>query len=306
MDPNRRHWLVAALVSFFSFAWWKRSSAADDPRWQLAEERVNEAMDAIAHGRKPAWPPEYSKDEVLLIAMGGSIPDQRKTSIVRGITLDNEFQAEMARHKAAWFTSAQTPAELATCGYPRVSAFCVNAEIIVGTIDEIVEDFKQKLIKAREACNAGGPLVAEAIGYNPENQAKLRALRDQYRGDKPAATLPWDHEGSVARTIQAQNTIINTWEAPQVNLPITKAQWVWLVNNNYRGVACMFLAYGVDRVRVAERTATHTTLKWDVVMSGVDSCFAEFDRDDQGLCLILNNPNPWTNPELMSKEAPPA
>lgn len=196
MNESRRNvlWsaLIAGLSSLLTLKWLQAAPTEDHTR--VSPELAVKLSEA----------PNYDKDEVLMVAMGATIPNQRNTCYYRGKVGHRTADVFDRQYKAAWFAAVE-PGEIPDDVYPRLSGFMVNTEMLLGTIDEIVEDFKQKLITARQAVREGHtPILAEHFGCTPEHQAALRALRDQYQGSNPAASLPEDHAGMVRKVLARQ------------------------------------------------------------------------------------------------------
>jgi hypothetical protein len=292
VNESRRRILAAAF--------WSGLSSLLTLKWLQAAPTADTTKVTPELAAKIAEAPNYDVDEVLMVAMGGTLPNQRNTCYVPGADLKIRHLSD-EQHKMAWISTGPPPGEeWDEKLYPRLSGYGVTPEVLLGTIDEICEDFKQKLIAARQTIRSvNTPGLNECFGYCPEHQVTLKALRDQYKGSNPAAALPVDHAGMVRKVLEMQAE--RDKQAPSQFLPLTKPQMVWLCNHK-PGAALLFMAYGVEHVWIAERDSRRTKLKWSVVISDNEPNLSDFDRDEQGLCLVLDSPNPWHDPEHMSKD----
>lgn len=280
-----RRSLLGAFVAGFCSLFVRRTAAEETYTGARGEELYTAEV-------------EPKDDELLVMTWGGTIPNQHSTSMrpVLGSPGLPDVPSPYTTIEQAVDYPAST--EDGRPLYPRSQRFQVQPELVIGTLEDIIADMGERMRNAYATWKEHRHIT----GYNEQTQAKIREVYERYKGANPVARPPWDHDGRCQAAELERERLDNT--VPTASLKITKAQWVWLALNHPE-VAVAFLAYSVDSVRVEYRTEYYTKLVWDVIFEADDPCRNHFDIEpdvSSNLCLMLANPNPWTNPEAMSKE----
>jgi len=242
--------------------------------------------------------PDYDPDQILLIATGTTLPHQRQHRGLPGLvgSTYRSYQLQQERTGVTCESAGVTAVSAADEGHP--CHYLVTPQLKLGTVDALVDDFKERLIRALKPLRED-PLV---WGLDDANQQMLRALWKRFRWDgAETATLPWDHDGAVSIAIKAEGLMDRI--IPTASLTITPAQWVWL-GMAQPAVARSLHRNDVRQVRVMLVSGKRTVLRFREV--AVEDRL-HFDASGPGdvnadryTTLVLDNPNPWSAEFLAS------
>lgn len=150
------------------------------------------------------------EDHLFIIVLGGTFPSQYARAIQRSTGAPYSEKALQSPGTAVFETEAhypdgywETPEADRPMVFPHSPRFAVSSEIIIGTIKEILAHFEKGMRQAVAAILQPGLEQASWVsGINPENQQKLRELRDSERaasGDPTSLIVRFDHNGHCAR-----------------------------------------------------------------------------------------------------------
>lgn len=160
------------------------------------------------------------ENTLFVMAAGASLPSQRQTSIrplalgdFRGLGIPVGEQVPagaMAYETAAEWPVGywDLPPEQRPNVYPRNGHFMVATEISIGTIHELVEDFRIRLTDACRSVYDCDPGTCQSI--TNAQQQHLREVRDEFRRALSAPsglTIPFDHDGNCALAAEYRELI---------------------------------------------------------------------------------------------------
>lgn len=228
----RRNWLMAALSFATVGLFGKKAEAGNSITFRngstmhfSGEDVALRGVDTVVADTKPEWHSVIRPDTLICLVDGGAtLSNQRMTSMrpVIGSWLD-----ENAPPKDPWLVIEQEveePPQDRELGYQqfaiRARRFRVMGIEVVGTVDQLVADYKSRLLRALASISCDQQIETHemsriALGFSEETQQHLRELREKYPPNESGVSIiPWDHNGRCAE-LAARREAYNKEEAVQ-------------------------------------------------------------------------------------------
>lgn len=188
-----------------------------DPKpLETAKQALDEKMDKLTH-EIGCGLPQHLRDRVFVIAQGASLPGQGDGHPVCAVLAPpNPMGAA-----SVWLQtlpSLPEPSPEAWLGVLRYHMFRVDVEVTLGTVDEIVADFREKLLRAVVAMCTNAPAKYEDVTGSIEKAQQLG-----YTPGRAFTHKPLDTAAPVVRDfyIQAGRLLAN---APELRAAPTNEQ----------------------------------------------------------------------------------
>lgn len=166
------------------------------------------------------------EDHLFIVVLGATFPAQYARAIrpVTGAVHSetappspnmSPFEIEADRYPAGYWEMPEADRPKI---FPHAARFAVTGELLIGTIKEITNHLEHGMHRAVAAIlSVGLEQAGWMSGITPENQQKLRELRDSERaisGDPTSLIIRFDHNGHCARDAALRKAMLANLPKP--------------------------------------------------------------------------------------------